>query len=103
MRATISATLTQEAYKVYKEWSRERKASDEISRAMTESFARENLLEATKRQRDIYRARSGSFRRLFDEIEAGLHHDVDTIQRQIQYIFEKHPFMGEEQTTLEEF
>lgn len=42
MRATISATLTEEAYKVYKEWSKERKASDEISRAMTESFAREN-------------------------------------------------------------
>jgi hypothetical protein len=103
MRATISATLTEEAYRVYKEWSKERKASDEISRAMTESFARENLLEALKKQRDIYRARSGNFRRLYDEIEANLHPDVETIQRQIRYIFEKHPFMGEEQKTLEEF
>jgi vacuolar-type H+-ATPase subunit H len=103
MRATISATLTPEAYRVYKEWSQERKASDEISRAMTESFARENLLEALKRQRDIYRSRSGNFKRLYEEIDAGLHQDADTIKKQIQYIFEKHPFAGEEQKTLEEF
>ena len=103
MRATISATITEEAYKVYKEWSRERKASDEISRAMTESFARENLLQAVTKQRNIYRARSGSFRRLYEEIHAGIHQDSETIMRQIKYIFEKHPFMGEEQKTLEEF
>ena len=103
MRATISATLTEEAYKVYKEWSKERIASDEISRAMTESFARENLLEALKKQRDIYRARSGNFNRLYDEIEAGLHQDVATIQRQIEYIFQKHSIVGDEQKTLEEF
>lgn len=103
MRATISATLTEEAYKVYKEWSRERKASDEISRAMTESFARENLLEAVTIQRNIYRARSGAINRLYEEIHAGIHQDTDTIMRQIKYIFEKHPFGGEEQKTLEEF
>jgi hypothetical protein len=103
MRATISATLTEEAYKVYKEWSRERRASDEISRAMTESFARENLLEAVTKQRNIYRARSGAFKRLHEEIHAGIHQDTETIMRQIQYIFEKYPFMGEEQKTLEEF
>ena len=103
MRATISATLTEEAYKVYKEWSRERKASDEISRAMTESFARENLLEAITIQRNIYRARSGAMNRLYEEIHAGIHQDTDTIMRQIKYIFEKHPFGGEEQKTLEEY
>ena len=103
MRATISATLTPEAYRVYKEWSQDRKASDEISRAMTESFARENLLEAYKRQRNIYRARSGRFKRLYEEIDAGLYFTALDIKKQIQYIFEKHPFDGEEQVTLEEF
>jgi len=103
MRATISATLTEEAYRVYKEWSKERKASDEISRAMTESFGRENLLIAVTKQRNIYRARSGALNRLYEEIDAGIHQDIENIQRQIKYIFEKHPFDGEEQKTLEEF
>jgi len=103
MRATISATLTEEAYKVYKEWSRERKASDEISRAMTESFARENLLEASTAQRNIYRASSGMFIRLHEEIDARIYQDLETIQRQIRRILDKHPILGDEQKTLEEF
>jgi hypothetical protein len=103
MRATISATLTPEAYRVYKEWSKNRKASDEISRAITESYGRENLLEAITKQRNIYRARSGSIKRLHEEIDAGLHLDPRAIMKQIRYIFEKHPFDGEEQVTLEEF
>ena len=103
MRATISATLTQEAYGIYKEWSKERKASDEISRAMVESFARENLLAAVTTQRDIYRRRSGSIKRLAEEIDAGLYHTPQEILKHIYRIFEKHPFMGEEQSTLEEY
>ena len=103
MRATISATLTEEAYRVYKEWSRERKASEEISRAMTDSFARENLLQAVTAQRNIYRARSGLFVRLHEEIDAKIYQDPETIMRQIRRILDKHPILGDEQKTLEEF
>jgi len=103
MRATISATLTPEAYRVYKEWSQERKASDEISRAMVESAARESLILALTAQRNIYRSRSGSFRRLIEEIDAGLYQSPQEIMKHMERVYEKFPFMGEEQKTLEEF
>lgn len=103
MRATISATLTPEAYRVYKEWSQERKASDEISRAMVESYARESLIQALTAQRNIYRSRSGSFRRLIEEIDAGLYQNPQEIMKHMERVYEKFPFMGEEQKTLEEF
>ena len=79
MKITVSATLSPEAYRIYKEWSRERKASDEISRAMVESHARESLIHALTAQRNIYRSRSGSFRRLIEEIDAGLYHNPQEI------------------------
>ena len=103
MRGTISATLTPEAYAVYEQWSKKREASANISRAMTESFARENLLTAIKTQRDIYRRRSGSFKRLIEEIDAGIYQNPEEILKHMIRVFEKHPFMGEEQSTLEEF
>jgi len=103
MRATISATLTPEAYRIYKEWSQERKASDEISRAMVESYARESLIQALTVQRNIYRSRSGSFKRLIEEIDAGLYHNPEEIKKHMIRVFEKFPFGGEEQTTLEEY
>lgn len=103
MRGTISATLTPEAYRVYEIHARDRMASEFISRAMVESEARENLLKAISIQRDIYRARSGAFRRLSEEIDAGIYQEPELIMRQINRVFEKHPFAGEEQKTLEEF
>jgi hypothetical protein len=103
MRATISATLTSEAYRVYQQWALQRKASDEISRAMVESYARESLIQALTAQRNIYRNRSGSFKRLIEEIDAGLYHDVEEIKKHMIRVFEKFPFGGEEQITLEEF
>ena len=72
MRGTISATLTPAAYKIYEMWSKDRVASKNISRAMVESAARESLIQALTAQRNIYRARNGAFRRLWEEIDAGL-------------------------------
>jgi len=103
MRGTISATLTPAAYKIYEMWSKDRAASKNISRAMVESAARESLIQALTAQRNIYRARNGAFRRLFEEIDAGLYHDKDEIAKHMNRVWEKFPFMGEEQTTLEEY
>jgi len=53
----ISATLTQEAYDIYKEWSVNRKASANISRAIADSRAREARMDAISIQRNILRTR----------------------------------------------
>ena len=103
MRGTISATLTREAYTIYEIHAKDRNASEFISRAMVESEARENLLKAISIQRDIYRSRSGAFKRLAEEIDANIYQDPKVIMKQINRIFKKHPFYGEEQSTLEEF
>ena len=103
VKCTVSATLTPEAYRIYQQWSLERKASANISLAMTESYARENLLAAIKIQRDLYRRRSGAFRFLQEEIGAGFYQTPAEISKAITRIFEKHPFGGDEQLTLEQY
>ena len=57
MSHLISATLSQEAYDIYKEWSVNRKASANISRAIADSRARESRMEAISIQRNILRTR----------------------------------------------
>jgi hypothetical protein len=57
MSHLVSATLTQEAYDLYKEWSATRSASVKISRAMTEWAAQNARLEAISIQRNILRSR----------------------------------------------
>lgn len=57
MSHLISATLSQEAYDIYKEWSVNRKASANISRAIADSRAREARMEAISIQRNILRTR----------------------------------------------
>jgi len=57
MSHLVSATLTQEAYNLYKEWSATRSASVKISRAMTEYNAQVARLEAVSIQRNILRSR----------------------------------------------
>ena len=57
MSHLVSATLTQEAYNLYKEWSASRSASVKISRAMTEYASQVARLEAISIQRNILRSR----------------------------------------------
>ena len=57
MSHLVSATLTQEAYNLYKEWSATRSASVKISRAMTEYASQVARLEAISIQRNILRSR----------------------------------------------
>ena len=57
MSHLISATLTQEAYDIYKEWSVHRKASANISRAIADSRAREARMDAIIIQKNILRSR----------------------------------------------
>ena len=57
MSHLISATLSQDAYDIYKEWSVNRKASANISRAIADSRAREARMDAIIIQRNILRSR----------------------------------------------
>jgi len=70
MSHLISATLTQEAYDIYKEWSVNRKASANISRAIADSRAREARMDAIIIQKNILRSRWEYLERDLDNLMA---------------------------------
>lgn len=102
MRATISATLTPDAYKIYEEWSRDRSASANISSAIAQGYALQNKLKAVTIQRDLYRIRCAKIDRLHGDIEAGFYTDAREVQKVIENIWQTHPILVE-QKTLEEY
>ena len=102
MRATISATITAEAYAIYQEWAKDRSASDNISRSIADSYGMLNQIKALTIQRDLYRVRCSKYNRLQEDINAGIY-QVDTeILRVMREIQDTHPILVE-QKTMEEF
>lgn len=57
MPQLISATLTEDAYKVYCEWKKNRTASHKISMAMTQLRSIDELNQALMTQTNILKAR----------------------------------------------
>ena len=102
MRATISATITPEAYAIYEIWAKDRTASENISLAIAEGYAIQNQLKAVLIQRDLYRVRCGKIDRLYGDIQAGIYSSPDQIRHVIEEIWNTHPILVE-QKTLEEY
>ena len=102
MRATISATITAEAYAIYQEWAKDRSASDNISRSIADSYGMLNLIKALTIQRDLYRVRCSKIQRLCEDIDAQMYpHPLD-ISDVIKEIWNTHPILVE-QKTMEEY
>jgi uncharacterized protein YoxC len=102
MRATISATITAEAYQIYQEWAKDRSASDNISRSIADSYGMLNQIKALTIQRDLYRVRCAKYNRLEEDINSKIY-QVDTeIQRVMKEIRDTHPILVE-QKTMEEY
>ena len=102
MRATISATITAEAYQIYQEWAKDRTASDNISRSIADSYGMLNQIKALTIQRDLYRLRCSRYTRLKEDIDSGIYlspSGIHTIMREIE---DRHPILVE-QKTMEEF
>jgi len=102
MRATISATITAEAYAIYAEWAKDRTASDNISRSIADSYGLLNQIKALTIQRDLYRVRCSKIQRLSEDIDAGMFHSVDEVEMVIREIWNTHPILVE-QKTMEEY
>ena len=106
MRATISATITAEAYAIYAEWAKDRTASDNISRSIADSYGMLNQIKALTIQRDLYRVRCSKIQRLSEDIDAGIYTDSSEgavyINDIIKEIWNTHPILVE-QKTMEEY
>ena len=102
MRATISATITAEAYAIYQEWAKDRSASDNISRSIADSYGLLNQIKALTIQRDLYRLRCSKIQRLWGDIDAGMLQSVDEVEMVIREIWSTHPILVE-QKTMEEY
>ncbi len=102
MRATISATITAEAYQIYQEWAKDRSASDNISRSIADSYGMLNQIKALTIQRDLYRVRCAKISRLVEDIDAGIYEVNEDIGDIIKEIWNTHPILVE-QKTMEEF
>ena len=102
MRATISATITAEAYAIYAEWAKDRTASDNISRSIADSYGLLNQIKALTIQRDLYRVRCSKIQRLAEDIDAGMMSSPDEVEMVIREIWNTHPILVE-QKTMEEF
>jgi len=102
MRATISATITAEAYAIYQEWAKDRSASDNISRSIADSYGLLNQIKALTIQRDLYRIRCSKIARLSEDISAGIYNEPREINDIIVSIWNAHPILVE-QKTMEEF
>ena len=95
MRATISATITAEAYQIYQEWAK-------VSRSIADSYGMLNQIKALTIQRDLYRLRCGKISRLVDDIDAGIYEANEDIGDIIKEIWNTHPILVE-QKTMEEY
>ena len=102
MRATISATITAEAYAIYEEWAKDRMASDNISRSIAESYGMLNQIKALTIQRDLYRVRCSKIQRLCEDIDAHIYPFTLDISDVIKEIWNAHPILVE-QKTMEEY
>jgi len=102
MRATISATITAEAYAIYAEWAKDRTASDNISRSIADSYGLLNQIKALTIQRDLYRVRCSKIQRLAEDIDAGMMSSPGEVEMVIREIWNTHPILVE-QKTMEEF
>ena len=102
MRATISATITAEAYQIYQEWAKDRSASDNISRSIADSYGMLNQIKALTIQRDLYRVRCSKIQRLCEDIDAGIYLAPGGIADIIKEIWDTHPILVE-QKTMEEY
>jgi hypothetical protein len=102
MRATISATITAEAYEVYQEWAKDRSASDNISRSIADTGGMLNQIKALTIQRDLYRVRCSKIQRLCEDIDAGIYLAPPDIADIIKEIWNSHPILVE-QKTMEEY
>ena len=102
MRATISATITAEAYAIYAEWAKDRTASDNISRSIADSYGLLNQIKALTIQRDLYRVRCSKIQRLAEDIDAGMMSSPDEVEMVIREIWNTHPILVE-QKTMEEY
>ena len=102
MRATISATITPEAYAIYKEWSKDRSASDNISRSIADSYGMLNQIKALTIQRDLYRVRCSKIQRLSEDIDAGIYLESKDVNQVIKEIWNAHQILVE-QKTMEEY
>jgi hypothetical protein len=102
MRATISATITAEAYEIYQEWAKDRTASDNISRSIADSYGMLNLIKALTIQRDLYRVRCSKIQRLSEDIDAGIYVPAQDVNDVIKQIWNAHPILVE-QKTMEEY
>jgi hypothetical protein len=102
MRATISATITAEAYAIYQEWAKDRSASDNISRSIADSYGMLNQIKALTIQRDLYRVRCSKYNRLKQDIDANIYRDSSDILTIMREIEETHPILVE-QKTMEEY
>ena len=102
MRATISATITAEAYAIYAEWAKDRTASDNISRSIADSYGMLNQIKALTIQRDLYRLRCSRYSRLKEDIDAGIYVPAQDVNDVIKQIWNSHPILVE-QKTMEEY
>jgi hypothetical protein len=102
MRATISATITAEAYAIYQEWAKDRSASDNISRSIADSYGMLNQIKALTIQRDLYRLRCSRYSRLKEDIDSGIYLSPSEIFRIMKEIEERFPLLVE-QKTMEEY
>ena len=102
MRATISATITAEAYQIYQEWAKDRTASDNFSRSIADSYGMLNQIKALTIQRDLYRVRCYKYNRLQEDIDAGIYQHDTEILRVMREIQDTHPILVE-QKTMEEY
>jgi hypothetical protein len=102
MRATISATITAEAYAIYQEWAKDRSASDNISRSIADSYGMLNQIKALTIQRDLYRVRCSKIQRLSEDIDSGIYKSALGVNDIIKEIWNSHPILVE-QKTMEEF
>ena len=102
MRATISATITAEAYQIYQEWAKDRSASDNISRSIADSYGMLNQIKALTIQRDLYRVRCSKYNRLKEDIDSGIYLSPSEIFGIMKEIEERYPLLVE-QKTMEEF
>ena len=102
MRATISATITAEAYAIYAEWAKDRTASDNISRSIADSYGMLNQIKALTIQRDLYRVRCSKISRLVEDIDAGIYEANEEIGDIIKEIWNTHRILVE-QKTMEEY
>ena len=102
MRATISATITAEAYAIYQEWAKDRSASDNISRSIADSYGLLNQIKALTIQRDLYRVRCSKIQRLAEDIDAGMMSSPNEVEMVIREIWNTHPILVE-QKTMEEY